>query len=92
MYFRREVREVSSDVRADHGSQYRRTDSHPRQFADPGLRSNYCMITAVTISLLPSLVPHNFATWQFCIFLSGPATPWLALCRHPDSPSLHGYC
>ena len=37
MYFRREVREVSSDVRADHGSQYRRTDSHPRQFADPGL-------------------------------------------------------
>ena len=98
MYFRREVREVSSDIRADHGSQCRSelTVIHIK-FA--GLVSDP-IILSLQLQLLPSH-PDQVLCWssQLCNLpvlhhfvwaCPGLALPGrLALCRHPDSQSHH---
>ena len=79
MYFRREVREVSSDIRADHGSQYRSelTVIHAK-FAelvfDPIIVSLTVTGDCYQVLFLTTLQLGSFA--RFCLAL--PGTPWLA--------------
>ena len=86
MYFRREVREVSSDIRADHGSQYRsELTVIESQVRWTGLWSNYCIsATKCCSSQLCNLAVLQDFVWP-CLALPS----WLVLCRHPDSPSHH---